>query len=276
MEIQEIQEKWNYRERDLGASVELWDSMAGQFSEYEIPTPQNSSLLRLIAEKKMIDSDSTILDVGCGTGKYSFSLAKESKHVTGVDLSPKMIEKAQEKKKETNTHNVHFQVADWHATELETLGFSKAFDLVIANMTPAVRNFDTFIKLSKAGKGFCIMSKPIKRTDPVSDAVRQMLGIEKKKESSDTEFLYAFQILWQQGFLPELHYEDQVWDMKKPLDDAYKLYGNRMKSYRELTKEEEKRIYTFLESISEDGFVMEKVMTTIATMMWNVDRQQKM
>jgi len=58
--------------------------------------------------------------------------------------------------------------------------------------------------------------------------------------------------------------------MKKTIDDANKLYVNRMKSYRELTKEEEKKIQDYLLSISKDGFVEEKVDTTITTVCWKV------
>jgi hypothetical protein len=70
--------------------------------------------------------------------------------------------------------------------------------------------------------------------------------------------------------LPELYYEDQIWNMKKTIDEAYKLYANRMKSYRQLTDDEEVKIKEYLDSISENGFVMENVTTTIVTMSWKV------
>lgn len=271
MNIQEIKSKWNYRERDVSASIEMWDSMANQFSVYELPTTQNSSLLKIIKEKLLINGESEALDVGCGTGKYSFALANNCKHVTGVDLSPKMIEEAMKNKKASSADNIDFYVIDWHAVELENWRLKNKFDLVIANMTPAVRNAETFMKLTEASKGFCIMSKPIKRTDPVSDSIREMLNIDEKKESADIEMMYPFEILWQQGMLPELFYEKQIWDMKKTLDDAYKLYANRMKSYRQLTHKEENEIYNYLKKISENNLVNEKVPTIIATMLWNVN-----
>lgn len=270
MKLEEIKAKWDYRERDVAASVEMWDSMAQQFSDYELPTKENSFLMKLIAEKNLIGKAGNVLDVGCGAGKFSFALADDCQHVIGLDLSPKMIEKAAEKKIEMGHENVDFFVNDWHASDLESLGFKGNFDLVIANMTPAVRNAQTFLKLSEASKGYCVLTKPIKRLDPVSDAIREMLGIDQKKESADMEVLYALEILWLQGMLPEIHYEEQIWDMKKPIDAAYQLYANRMKSYRELTPEEENKIRDYLVSIAQDGLVEEKVETTITTICWKV------
>ncbi|MBC3887024.1 methyltransferase domain-containing protein [Acetobacterium paludosum] len=270
MKLQEIKEKWVYQERDVKASIEMWDSMAQQFSDYEMPTTESSNLMRIIDEKKMLNADSSVLDVGCGAGKFSFALANNCHHVTGLDLSPKMVEKATQKKRESAKKNVDFFVNDWHASDLESLGYKGKFDLVIANMTPAVRNAQTFLKLNEASKGYCVLTKPIKRIDPVSDAIKEMLEISEKKESADMEVLYAFEILWLQGILPEMYYEEQIWNMKKPIEAAYKLYANRMKSYRELTRIEENKIKDYLISISEDGFVAENVNTTITTICWKV------
>lgn len=270
MKLEDIKQKWDYHERDVAASVEMWDSMAQEFAEFEMPTKENSFLIKMIAEKNLINKAGSILDVGCGAGKYSFALADTCHQVIGLDLSPKMIEKATEKKSELSKENVEFYVNDWHASNLENMGYKGKFDLVIANMTPAVRNAQTFLKLSEASKGHCVLTKPIKRKDPVSDAIREMLGIEEKKESADIEVLYALELLWLQGMLPEMHYEEQLWEMKKPIDAAYKLYANRMKSYRALTLEEEQKIRDYLVSVSIEGYVEENVETTIVTICWKV------
>lgn len=270
MNPEDIIDKWKYKERDVDASIEMWDSMAGQFSNFELPTWENDHLMKLISDKNLIDSNSRVLDVGCGAGKFSFALSKSVKYVTGIDLSPKMIEKAKEKKHELKINNVDFFIENWHDSNLDALGYKDKFDLVIANMTPAIRNSDTFLKLSEASKGFCILVKPIRRTDPVSDSIREMLKLERKMESSDMEMLYAFNILWLQGKLPEMYYEHEVWNLKKNMDEAYKLYANRMKSYRALTDREELKIKEYLESLSDDGFIEEKVETVKATLMWKV------
>ena len=50
---------------------------------------------RLFGEiKKIIEPNSSIIDVGCGTGRFSFSAADKVQKIVGIDLSKKNIDKA--------------------------------------------------------------------------------------------------------------------------------------------------------------------------------------
>ena len=270
VQLEDIRKIWTYEERDVAASIEMWDSMATKFGEFELPSSSNSTLLKLLEENEMLQPEYTVLDVGCGAGKYSLALAKKCQNVVGLDLSSKMIEKAKIKKEEMGIENAEFHVCNWHELDLKQIDYMGKFDLVIANMTPGVRSAETFEKLHQASRGYCVLAKPIKRTDPVSDEIRKMLSIERKMETGDKDILYAFALLWLQGILPKLIYEPRIWDQKRTVDEASKLYVNRMKSYRELTSDEEDQIDKYLMSIAKDGHIEEKVNTTIATMYWEV------
>lgn len=77
--------------------------------------------------KKYLNQADRILDLGCGTGRTTFPLDKLGyNRITGVDLTPEMIEIAQELNNHFNSE-INFKVGD--ATSLE---FSDAmFDVVI-------------------------------------------------------------------------------------------------------------------------------------------------
>lgn len=67
-----------------------------------------------------------VLDLGCGTGINSVWLAKHEFEVTGLDLSPTAIEKAQARATEENL-DIHFLAADFLQVDLPT-GFDLVFD----------------------------------------------------------------------------------------------------------------------------------------------------
>jgi SAM-dependent methyltransferase len=270
MSVSAVLEKWRLKEKNKQASIDLWNSMAQEFGEHTLPTFEDNSFLKLLQKKDMLGKDALVLDVGCGTGKYAIAIADRCKAVTGIDFSPNMIELAKQKAAEHQTGNVDFFCGDWHNFNLRQSGFEKKFDLVFAHMTPAVQSADTFDKLSLASRGWCVLAKPTRRIDPVSDAVKGLVGINEKRESSDTDLMYAFELLWQQGCLPYFEYEKQCWHMQKTLDQSYALYINRVKTYRDISSEEEEQIKQYLQSIANDGVVSEDVDTTIATLYWHV------
>ena len=64
---------------------------------------------RLFSEiKKIIEPESTVLDVGCGTGRFSFQLSEHCQSIVGVDLSSKNISVAESNLKSSNISNISF------------------------------------------------------------------------------------------------------------------------------------------------------------------------
>ena len=74
------------------------------------------------------------VDVGCGTGRHSFPLAKHFKEVYAFDFSPRMIEQAELEKQRQNITNIFFSVADLEYEEIiDERAFYQSADLVIAS-----------------------------------------------------------------------------------------------------------------------------------------------
>ncbi|WP_353852670.1 hypothetical protein [Dehalobacter restrictus] len=58
--------------------------------------------------------------------------------------------------------------------------------------------------------------------------------------------------------------------MKKTLDQAVGMYVNRIKTYRDISQEEEQKIICYMQSVEKDGIVCENVDTMITTLYWHV------
>ncbi|REL29204.1 class I SAM-dependent methyltransferase [Rhodohalobacter sp. SW132] len=71
-----------------------------------------NKLADLIEQRIPREEYPKILDVGCGRGRHSISLAERGYHVTGFDLSPQAIKKAQAIARKRNLRNVSFVVND--------------------------------------------------------------------------------------------------------------------------------------------------------------------
>ena len=267
MNLDEIRSKWTNKCKDKTAAVNMWDSMAEQFREGEI-SKKDSLLLKIIERENMIQPNSRILDVGCGTGRYSTALSERALSITGIDLSPKMIAYGKEKIEKAEIKNVDLICGDWSEIDILENGFENSFDLVFAHMTPAVSDAKTFEKMIRCSKNYGIMFKPTRRTDEISDEIMKIAEIDRNTIGRDESILYAFSMLWLMGYKPMLEYEEQEWNRKKSLKEACGMYINRVKTYKNLSQEEEEKLKKFLESKLKDGFIEEKVNTTISVLYW--------
>ena len=93
-------------------------------------SPKNIFLANLVyqAVEKQIDllSDKEILDFGGGTGLLSLPLAEQTKSVTLVDISDKMLEQARLKAEQQDIKNIQFLEQNLLAKPLE-----QEFDLIV-------------------------------------------------------------------------------------------------------------------------------------------------
>ena len=93
-------------------------------------SPKNIFLANLVCQavEKQIDvlSDKEILDFGGGTGLLSLPLAEQTKSVTLVDISDKMLEQARLKAEQQEIKNIHFLEQDLLKNPLK-----QEFDLIV-------------------------------------------------------------------------------------------------------------------------------------------------
>lgn len=90
--------------------------------------PQSAMLRKLIEQGGL--APGSALDVGCGTGDSSIYLARHGWQVTGVDFTPKALEKARTKAHAAGV-TVDFVQAD--VTRLTGAGLGAGFELIVDN-----------------------------------------------------------------------------------------------------------------------------------------------
>lgn len=93
------------------------DTIISQFTRQAIPFSKMSQhsnqygleLMFELSDPQIID---TVLDVACGPGIIVCELAKKVRHVTGIDITPAMIEEAKNLQEERTIDNVDWTIGD--------------------------------------------------------------------------------------------------------------------------------------------------------------------
>lgn len=75
----------------------------------------------------VIAPDDRVLDVACGPGIVACAVARHAAHVTGIDLTPAMIEQARARQAAEGLDNIDWRVGDATALPFE----DGAFDIVV-------------------------------------------------------------------------------------------------------------------------------------------------
>ena len=121
-----------------------WDVNGPMSPLHEFNKARVEFLLQSIEKGSHELAGKRILDVGCGGGILSFSLARLGGNVTGIDVCPNAIAAAKEHKSKTNYDgNLNF-----FCVALEDIAKQeKKFDLVVlSEVLEHVNNFEDFLK----------------------------------------------------------------------------------------------------------------------------------
>lgn len=105
--------------------VDQFTRWAERFSDEPIHA-EADGMARLLAAAA-VDEAARVLDVACGPGIVACALVEKAAHVTGVDVTPAMIEQAKARQARQGLSNL-----DWRVADAARLPFAdEAFDVVV-------------------------------------------------------------------------------------------------------------------------------------------------
>ena len=134
------------------------------------------------------NKDLKILDIGCGTGRHSIELTKRGYHVTGVDLSDSMLQKAQE-----NAQRQQVQVT-FVKQDARNLPYKSEFDLALMICEGAFplmetdeMNFQILENASNAlkTKNSKLIFTTLNGLFPLFHSVKDFMESKKKEEGAE-------------------------------------------------------------------------------------------
>ena len=88
-----------------------------QFTRQAVPfsiqqAHSQEAFLNLLLEMSGVGPEDNVLDVACGPGLVACAFAARAQHVTGIDLTPAMIARAQEIQREQGLTNLTWQIGN--------------------------------------------------------------------------------------------------------------------------------------------------------------------
>ena len=268
--LEDLKARWVLRDTyESAVQQRIWDKRAEDFKMHPLPLLDEDPFLKRMSDEYDLNKNCSVIDVGCGAGGYSISLAGIVGKAVGVDVSPNMIKAASERAKLEGVSNCSFYALDWSNADIDELGLRGCFDIAFAHMTPAICDYDTLEKLDDCATSLCMLEKPSRRTNLLQDACYKQIGMSGE-ESLDTDLINIFTYAWAKGYEPKLYYRKEEWHVPQSIEKFTSWCVDRAKLRKQLTQEEENSISEFIKSkADENGNVEEVTHTTRVTILWN-------
>ncbi len=105
--------------------VEHFTRTAVPFAQKPAHSHEESN--RLVLDTVGIGPEDTVLDVACGPGLITCEVAKLARHVTGIDITPAMIEQAKVRQQTMGLTNMDWQIGDVQPLPFPDASFSVVF-----------------------------------------------------------------------------------------------------------------------------------------------------
>jgi SAM-dependent methyltransferase len=154
----------------------FWERMVASYpAPFDAEHVQRvQEIMALAAQQGIHPEGKTILDIGCGTGVYTLPLAQRALQVVGLDFSEGMIRRFEEERNQHGIENARAIHAPWTDAVVEEHGLEKAFDLVWAAMTPAIRTKEDVERMNRCSRHSCVsIAWGGKRSNPLMEEVFQ-------------------------------------------------------------------------------------------------------
>lgn len=186
--------------RHLSDDSSFWDKKAEHYNKPFGHSPYS----RQFIEFSDIEAGDTIFDMGCGTGAIAIPLAMEGHEVCAADFSKGMLGHLEKDAAAAGVATIHPIVLswedDWRSHGIEP----KSYDVAIASRSIATNDLEcALMKLSSVARKKCAITVSA-GSSPRSD--QQILSEIGLQQYIGRDFLYAFMILVNAGYMPEVRY----------------------------------------------------------------------
>jgi len=223
-ELVEIKEKNHRAPNGQAVHPDLWADRAVEYREsvrrkWVRPDSSRDFIL------SRIDSDSTVLDIGAGTGAWSILLARKAKRVTAIEPSPSMIRVLLEDLEKEHIDNVTLTKGSWPDVPVEKHDYS-----LCSHAMYACPDFASFVlKMVSCTRRMCFLL--IRATLP--NGVRAQAAQHIWGQPLDSpNFTIAYNILLQLGIHANVQMENTgLWkprtssSLQEALESMHRFFG---------------------------------------------------
>jgi SAM-dependent methyltransferase len=276
--ISNLIECWNKTSRsglnilDEGRMADVWNKRSVSYAkgiENDRRQKKTDEILAFLDQCGFDPEGAKVLDIGCGPGTLSLPLAKLGAEVTALDISSGMLDRLKDSVKRDSLP-INIIECSWWTADIDELGFRNEFDLVIASMTPGIKDAENFDRMMDCSKNLCYYSNFLRREEDKAYREIRSSILGEKSENTMNGIVFPFMYLYLSGYQPSVRINHSVFKEEtswmEAADRAIEFIG-RDRDFDDVTKE---KIMAYYQNASADGIYCSESDVYTGMMVWEV------
>lgn len=259
--------------QDEGKMAEFWNKRSGNYSkniEKDQRKKRTDEILGFLEESGFKPEGSRVLDIGCGPGTLSLPLSRLGAEVTALDISSGMLNRLKDTVK-SESLPIDVIEGSWWTADVDDFGFRNKYDLVIASMTPAIKDIENFDKMMACSRNLCYYSNFLRRGEDRAyrDIRSSILG--ENSVNNMNGMIYPFMYLYLSGYKPSVKINHSEWkdemNWREAAEQAIEFIG-RGRDFDDQTKE---KIIDYYQNASQNEVYCSESDVYTGMMVWEVN-----
>ncbi|WP_094228652.1 class I SAM-dependent methyltransferase [Methanolobus psychrotolerans] len=257
---------------DEGRMANVWNKRSGSFArnmEKSSRQRRTDEILAFLAECGFEPDGARILDIGCGPGTLSLPLSKLGADVTALDISSGMLDRLKDAVKQESLP-IDIIECSWWTADIDELGFRNEFDLVIASMTPGIKNVENFDRMMACSKKLCYYSNFLRREEDKAyrDIRSSILG--ESAENNMNGLSFPFMYLYLSGYRPSVRINHSILKEENNWQETAEWAIDFIGRGRDFDDGTKQKIMDYYQNASVDGIYSSESDSYTGMMVWEV------
>jgi len=265
------------RRRSEEESIAHWSRRATRFAR-QTGGPKDGGgyrhVLRFLESEGALKPGFSVLDIGAGTGNLALPMARLGARVTALEPAEKMREIMERRAADEGVTGIDILAAAWQDVDVVRDGMQGGFDLVVASMTPGIREPEDLHKMLAASRGYCYYSAYSgERWDAVQKDLWRVFFDGEELSGNPWDIIYPFNYLYASGYRPVLRFVFESRVREGPPEDAVDELCEFFWQYLDITDEVRRTIAEYIRERSTGGVFRRENTVCRGMMIWRPDRR---
>ena len=227
--------------------------------------PHAADIVDTLFRRGLLTPESSVLDIGSGTGAYALAFASRCAEVTALDMEPTSLAILREHAAQLSLNNITCQEGMW-----ETYQPNRTFSVVFSSMCPAICDYEELCRMeSFSGHACGIIAVTRGSFDLHRKRLMELLNV-RSPVGMTTEALWYYESLYLAGKQPNVRSWSNRYAYDTPVEEACRINEIYFEIFGIPAEESRPIIKNYFESKAECGLVADETHLNTAFISWLV------